>query len=106
MDVTQTGHILGSPVQRTTDPAPERKMSPATTAILRFLIHAAMYQAANTNPQVINNYTESLLLVSQPTGILECSIPGLEKTWKVITRAQKPAANSMIFNILGMQNIL
>ena len=52
-DATQTGHILGAAAQRSRQAVPERKMSPATVAVLRFLLHGAMYQAANTNPQVI-----------------------------------------------------
>ena len=52
-DATQRGHILGQPQKRA--PNPERRMSPASTAILRMLLHMSMYLSSLEDPQVNNS---------------------------------------------------
>jgi len=56
-----TGHRLGAAQQLTTQPVPERQLSPAQTSVLRLLTHMALYLGANNNPQVSShNLTLSL----------------------------------------------
>lgn len=51
---TVTGHILGGAKNRHKIPIPERKMTPASTAVLRLFTHMAMYVGTNTNIQAIS----------------------------------------------------
>ena len=42
VDKTQTGHVLGSVESRTTNPAPERTLSPPAVCIMRAIMHSAL----------------------------------------------------------------
>lgn len=58
-DTTDTGHILGRAKNLNAIPYPERKLNRANCAILKFMLHMAMYIGANKNiqvSQVINKY--------------------------------------------------
>ncbi|KAK3098458.1 hypothetical protein FSP39_019662 [Pinctada imbricata] len=54
LDQTQTGHILGQPENRSTNPVPERTMSPSQCSIIRLLTHLALFTGATTNPQPLD----------------------------------------------------
>src|SRR6218665_3675627 len=53
VDRTRMGHVLGQPQRHA--PYPERHMSPASTSILRMLLHMSMYLSSLENPQVNNS---------------------------------------------------
>ena len=59
-DTTPTGYAMGKPENRGTNPFPERKLSPASCAILRFLMHAALMWASSI--EVICVIASSLLM--------------------------------------------
>lgn len=50
-DMTQTGHILGR-AERRAELSPERGLTPACCAVLRLLLHLAMFAGTATNSQV------------------------------------------------------
>ena len=52
-DNTLHGHILGPPANRQREAIPERKLSPATTSLLRILTHMAMSLGANEHPDEV-----------------------------------------------------
>ncbi|XP_071137105.1 E3 ubiquitin-protein ligase rnf213-alpha-like [Mytilus edulis] len=53
VDTTDTGHILGRANYRNVVPFPERSLKPANCAIMKLLLHMAMYIGANNNAQAI-----------------------------------------------------
>ncbi|XP_035692571.1 E3 ubiquitin-protein ligase rnf213-alpha-like [Branchiostoma floridae] len=54
-DATSTGHIIGDAQDRH-DPAPERQLSQFATVMTRLVLHAAMLNGANGNPQPFTNF--------------------------------------------------
>ncbi|XP_060599995.1 E3 ubiquitin-protein ligase RNF213-like [Ruditapes philippinarum] len=54
-DRTETGHILGQAATRGRDPKPERLMTPTSCAIVRCLLHIAMYLGTKENSQGVQN---------------------------------------------------
>ncbi|XP_078574614.1 E3 ubiquitin-protein ligase rnf213-alpha-like [Branchiostoma floridae x Branchiostoma japonicum] len=55
-DATSTGHIIGDAQDRPVDPIPERQLSPFATVMTRLVLHAAMLNGANRNPQPFTNF--------------------------------------------------
>ncbi|CAC5380698.1 RNF213 [Mytilus coruscus] len=53
VDTTDTGHILGRAICRNLAPFPERSLKPVNCAIMKLLLHMAMYVGANNNAQAI-----------------------------------------------------
>ncbi|CAG2239384.1 RNF213 [Mytilus edulis] len=51
VDTTDTGHILGRAKYRNLAPFPERSLKPVNCAIMKLLLHMAMYIGANNNAQ-------------------------------------------------------
>ncbi|XP_076109129.1 E3 ubiquitin-protein ligase rnf213-alpha-like [Mytilus galloprovincialis] len=53
VDTTDTGHILGRAKYRNLAPFPERSLKPVNCAVMKLLLHMAMYIGANNNAQAI-----------------------------------------------------
>ena len=51
--LTKYGHCLNPPNLQTTDPIPERKLSPLSNCIMRLLLHAVCVWVASSNDKVI-----------------------------------------------------
>ena len=51
-DRTQPGHTLGAVEHRSREAVPERRMSAAACALIRFLTHAALFISASQTGQV------------------------------------------------------
>ena len=51
-DFSQPGHILGSPIERSTQAISERNLSPSSNTLLRVLTHMAMFIGANEHIEV------------------------------------------------------
>lgn len=55
VDTTDTGHILGQAKYRNLAPFPERSLKPVNCAVMKLLLHMAMYIGTNNNAQVSKN---------------------------------------------------
>ncbi|VDI64880.1 Hypothetical predicted protein, partial [Mytilus galloprovincialis] len=53
VDTTDTGHILGQAKYRNLAPFPERSLKPVNCAVMKLLLHMAMYIGTNNNAQAI-----------------------------------------------------
>ena len=51
-DRTMTGHLLGDPGKRPDSLSPERGLSSVVVGITRILMHCALIEGANRQPQV------------------------------------------------------
>lgn len=72
------GHILGAPANRDKLAIPERKMSPASTIILRLITHIAMYAGCNSQPESIAAMVDPEIPIEEVADFLwkhmECDI--------------------------------
>lgn len=66
-DETRRGHCLGPANLRSDDPTPERDLSPASTMIMRLMLHMSMYLASSAHTQDVC----SLMSPTIPENMLE-----------------------------------
>ena len=59
IDNTRHGHVIG--VAQVHVPAPERKMTAASTSVVRLLLHMSMFLGAAESPQVVISFSSIIL---------------------------------------------
>ena len=75
---TKCGHFLDPPDLRTTDPIPERELSPLSNCIMRLLLHAVCVGVASSNDKVwVNIYLSTCFIID--TSLLQVACEELSK---------------------------